>query len=175
MLTSMHFRLSLVLGALCIGPFSLAQAPTGIEGGLYYPSNASVRNAFGSQWNSIGPASVTDPKFQALGVTPTFDIITSRQNGNRLTLVPVTWGATQALGDRTGTVPYIRYGIGLYYADYRVGTESARIVGGTATAEIGVVFNRTFRLAARYDVYTQRDGYRFDGLMLSASVNLFRW
>ncbi len=148
----------------------------GVDFGAFFPTSSEVRDAFGDTWFRIGisPLSFQDDdrwKF-------TFDVaVLQRSSGpNRATLIPVTFGATRGFpSGNKDTVPYVAVRVGPYWGDVRVPSIAVddEKFGVNGNAAVGVTFNKTFYVEARYDVFSDFSGLSFNGFFFSAGVKLF--
>ncbi len=169
--------------AAALPAFSQAQRPAvglGIAIGDFFPSDTTLRHAFGDNILTFGlsPVSFGRPKTGTL--TPTFNIIGADKNGSNFLLVPVTLGYEMHFGDdESSTVPYLRIDAGGAYFNYSVKTSGATIsgsrFGGVADAEAGVEIQKNWRLSARYYLFTKESGLSFNGLQLSLTFGLIHF
>lgn len=173
-----------VLAGLAVAP-ALAHAqeggfPVGVEVGVFYPTDRATRDAFGDTWYSFGikPLSVSRARGRSLDTD--FDVTGRSANGNRLTIVRLTVGYKQALGDPRGSsVPYAAVRVGPSYVDYAITRNNVRTserrLGAAGNIELGVVFNDRLRLSTRYDLMQEFDGFNFNGLSFNVAYQVFRF
>lgn len=155
----------------------------GLNGGVFLPSDRTVRDIFGDTWLSFGlqPITFATPKRWKLRVN--FALLTADRDGNRLLAIPVTVGAEMQFDQGRGQVPYVAVAAGPTYYDYSIvrmegGVPerfAARRIGWNGNVRAGITFNQRFQLQARYDLYSETDGFHFDGLTLSASFLVARF
>jgi hypothetical protein len=167
-----------------LAPAASAQEPqpnsrrihVGVDFGAFFPSSRDVRDAFGDTWFRVGISPLSFQEDNRWKFT--FDVaILQRSSGpNRATLIPVTVGATRGFpsGD-SGTVPYVAVRVGPYWGDVRVPSIALddEKFGFNGNAAIGITFQKTFYVEARYDVFSDFSGLSFNGFFFSAGVKLF--
>jgi hypothetical protein len=152
----------------------------GVRAGIFMPTDSFIRDSFGDSIFTFGIGGV-NARPSAGSLTPEIDFITADKNGNRLFIGSLTYGYEFHFGDdrQATTVPYARVFGGAAYFDYGINTaggrRSSQRVGLNYGAELGVVFNNRIRLAARYNGFSEQDGFNFNGFNLSATVNLLRF
>jgi hypothetical protein len=148
--------------------------------GLYLPSSALVRDAFGKSVLSIGVSPVSSSRPSSGSLTPSFQTLSADQNGNRLFIGTFTYGYEYHVGDDTGTVvPFARGFGGASYFDFGIsepsGRQSLKRVGFTYGAEIGAVIGKRLQVSARYNVYSKEDYFDFNGITLSATYAIISY
>lgn len=179
-------KLTLFVLAACVFTASsgLAQESKlglGIGGGAYFPTDPKTRRLLGNTWLNF---SIAPTKFKTVNGR-TFDsdlqFVTRDKNGNRLTMVFLTYGLRTALGSvnsNSPTKPYFAVRGGPVYLDYRItdtNTVRAKRLGITANAELGVDLNDTVRASLRYDVLSKYDQIKFDGFSVNVLFKLGRF
>lgn len=179
-------KLTLFVLAACVFTASsgLAQESKlglGIGGGAYFPTDPKTRRLLGNTWLNF---SIAPTKFKTVNGR-TFDsdlqFVTRDKNGNRLTMVFLTYGLRTALGSvnsNSPTKPYFAVRGGPVYLDYRITdttTVRAKRLGITANAELGVDLNDTVRASLRYDVLSKYDQIKFDGFSVNVLFKLGRF
>jgi len=148
--------------------------------GFYMPTNSKIKDAFGSSVINYGIGPVGNKRPSSGSVTPSLEILNANKNGNKLFIGTFTYGYEKHLAaDNAVTIPYIRVFGGLSYFDYGIdqigGRQSAKKVGYTTGAEVGLVLANRVRVAARYNFYTKQDDFDFNGLSLTATYALFKF
>lgn len=147
-----------------------AQSSFGLRvgGGIYYPSNSSVRQLFGDQWSRFGfsPGSVRVSRGSRLDFDT--EVISREARGNRLFLFAPTVGFTQSFDSQGDFVPYIAVRTGPAYADYRIGATTRREWRVNTNVELGATAGRSFRFYGRYDLFSKRNGLDFSGFSINA-------
>lgn len=147
--------------------------------GVFYPSNATIRDAFGSAWHGFGfsPTSVRLRDGQSIDLD--FDVLSRERGSNKMLLWTMSLGYNKTFSESAdaGVVPYVAARAGLTYADYNFVSGSltydrTRVIGNT-NFEAGVLINRTFRLSFRYDLYQKTDGLDLSGYSFRATYQLF--
>jgi len=148
--------------------------------GFYLPTSSTIPDAFGSTVINYGIGPVGNKRPSSGSVTPSLELLSANKNGNKLFIGTFTYGYEKHLADdRSMTIPYIRVFGGLSYFDFGIdttsGRESAKKVGYTTGAEVGLVLANRVRLAARYNFYTKENDFDFNGVSLSATYALFKF
>ena len=150
--------------------------------GVYLPTDSAIRDAFGNSIVTYGIGSVGGRRPTPGKITPEVDFISASRNGNRLFIGSLTFGYEYHFSKQLEqtTIPYARVFGGAAYFDYGINTSantrvSARKVGLNYGAEVGLLFVNRVRLAARYNAFTEQDGFNFNGVVLTATANLFRF
>lgn len=140
-----------------------------IGAGIFYPSSAAVRDAFGSEWLNIGVAPGSSRS--SIGGRLDYDLqIQSRSKyGNRMFLITPTVGWSQGFGnDAKGTIPYVAARIGPAYTDFRLFGDTERGIIINTNFELGATVGERLRVFGRYDAYSKRAGVNFSGFSLNA-------
>ncbi len=150
--------------------------PVGLDVGVYLPTDSTVRNTFGKSWWRVGltPLSFQDPGMWRF--TLDIGVIGNQTTLGRALLIPVTVGATRSFESPGGGKPYVAVRAGGYYGDVfspPLGINSSRI-GFNGNVAVGVSFQDTFYIEARYDVFSEFRGLDFNGFFLSAGVKVFQ-
>lgn len=165
------------LAALIVPAFSHAQNQyLGPDVGVYYPTSATLKAALGDQWWSFG-LSATKGGNGEKAMGPSFNGVSQTKNGNRALMLSYSYGLYQPFaksGGRgnDGVIPFFALRGGVSYIDYRVGLASGAKFGWNANAEVGIVFSDRMTLSARYDMFSQHDGLRFDGFSINLRYGL---
>ncbi|MBL1149526.1 MAG: hypothetical protein HND42_04890 [Armatimonadetes bacterium] len=152
-----------------------ARIPIGVDVGIFYPQNETVKDTFDDQWFRVG---ITPLGFQRPEQWKfTFDIAYLRNSTSlgRATLMPITFGITRSFGTSSDVRPYVALRVGPYFGDVfspPLGIDENKI-GFDANAALGLTFGNTFYVEARYDVFSDFEGLDFSGFFLSAGVRLF--
>lgn len=149
--------------------------PIGVDLGVYLPQDSTVKSVFGDAWYRVGitPLSLQTPdnwKF-------TMDVayLRSSRQGNRASLLPVTFGMTRAFGQDNDVRPYVALRAGPYWGDVNspfLGINKSKI-GIDANAAVGLAFKNGFYIEARYDTMSKFEGLNFSGFFFSAGIKLF--
>ena len=156
------------------------KAGLGVKVGVYMPTDSLIRDAFGKSIINYGLGGVAPRRPTAGTLTPELDFISADKNGNRLFIGSFSYGYEHHFvnDDQARTVPYARVFGGVAYFDYGINTlngrRSSKRVGANYGAEVGIVLSGRIRLAARYNAFTEQEGFNFNGFNLSATVNLIR-
>lgn len=155
--------------------------PFGLSiGGTYgylLPQDTAMKNAFGSSITRIGITPVSDRQRQR-GIFPDIETISASANGNRMFLLPITYGFEQHMNEGEIFRPYYRLFVGLAYIDYDVTIGGVNNTGRkfitTYGAEIGATITDKLRVSARYNAFAKTDGLNFNNIELTATYTLFR-
>lgn len=151
----------------------------GPEVGVFFPTDRALRDGVNERWTRFGVGAVSLSNFLQKKTNVSLDAITGSGNGSKVAIYTYSMGIAQPLGDarRDSTLPYFAIRAGISYMDYAVNTstttrESAKRLGFNGNAELGVIVNGRLSLSARYDIFPQYDGLRFDGLTLSLKYGI---
>jgi len=153
----------------------------GIKAGVFLPTSSTLRQIFGDDWLSIGlTPQQSNTSMGNLTFGGDIGLIYASSGGNRLTLIPLTIGYTMKFSNpNDAVVPYGAVRAGVAYYDYSITINATNFTRNefnvTGNAEVGVIFQKKFTLAARYDWFTETDHFNFDGLTLWAELQLFRF
>lgn len=156
--------------------------PIGVDLGVFFPSDREVRNVFGSSWTRIGLTPISFQRPESWKSSLDFSYLRQSRAGNTVTLIPITFGVTRSFGDDPSARPYIAFRVGPYFADVDSpdrGFESPSLgvdasgVGFNANASLGLSFQNSFYIEARYDFFSDFKGVSFNGFYFSAGVRLF--
>ena len=139
----------------------------GPEYGAWRPTDARVRQLFGSSWQNfgigLGPVAAPDDR----GVLqPTLRVVQASKNANRITLVPA--GATYRKGLGSGK-SYFGVAANLLFGRLEGPTLSGKwknALGGAAF--LGQSFGKKAYVEAGYNAYGKLDGYGVSGWNLAA-------
>lgn len=172
----MSKRFSFCVAACLLSAVSFSQV--GLRAGMSFFSSQELRNAFGNERLSFGISPMGKTYAGGYRVGPDLDVNITSRNGNRLLLIPLTYGITTGLNrteafGRDNVLPYVAARAGIAYTDYAIWRGSSRIsetrLLPTANLEAGLVFNRNLTLSARYNIYTKTKGFDFNGLTIGAT------
>jgi hypothetical protein len=181
----MSLKLPIGIAALVVVSSALAQQDPsnpglGISVGIFKPSSAQLRDDLGAQFLSFGLAGgLTRPDEGS--ITPSYSLIYANGNGNKLFILPLTYGYEYHFGADSDSqyLPYVRPFAGVAYYDYSITDfssgdhSSAKQLGATYGLEGGIIVGQKLKLSAAYNYFTQASGFSFNGLTLSASYTLF--
>jgi hypothetical protein len=150
--------------------------PVGVDVGVFFPSSGTVKDTFGDTWFRVGitPVAVQRPENWRFAFDVAF--MRTRNDGQRASLIPVTFGITRAFGKLTdGVRPYVALRGGPYWGDVDspiLGIDKSK-VGFDANVAVGLTFGGRFYVEARYDHFSDFQGLDFSGFFISAGVKLF--
>lgn len=155
----------------------------GLHAGVFLPSDRTVREIFGDTWASVGIQPISFGNAKRWRLTGGVTVLTASNDGNRLLAIPATVGATMEFDQGNGQVPFVALAGGPTYYDYSIvrlegGTPerfATRRIGWNANVRAGITFHKRLQVQARYDVYSETDGFRFDGLTLSVAFQVARF
>jgi len=147
----------------------------GPEIGIYIPTDARTRAAFGDTWVDYGigfrPIQLVT-RHGAAGLD--FNIISTDGTGRKAFLIPVTLIYKQAFGSSDepgkGLTPYFGVSAGLLLADLRsdnYNVHSGFRAGYGGTALIGVTYKQKAYLEARYEEFSKIKGFDLSGLNIA--------
>lgn len=152
----------------------------GLSVGIFTPTAAGVKKDIGSQFLSFGLGGASTGRPSDSSITPSYSFIIANGNGNKLFILPLTYGYEYHFGSHStaSTLPYLRPFAGVAYYDYSItdylsGHQSTKQLGGTYGIEGGILFSHKIKVSATYNYFTQTNGFSFNGLTLSASYSLF--
>lgn len=158
---------------------NVSESFVGPQIGLFFPADRTLRDAVSDRWVHYGIGSVSLSQFVQRRTNANLDAISGSGNGSKVAIYTYSMGIAQPLGNprKDSTLPYFALRGGVSYMDYAVNTsaltrESAKRLGFNGNAELGVIVNGRLSLSARYDVFPQYDGLRFDGLTLSLKYGI---
>jgi hypothetical protein len=151
----------------------------GPEVGVFLPADRTLRDGVAERWTRFGVGSVSLSQFVQKKSNVSLDAISGSGNGSKVAIYTYSMGIAQPLGNprKDSSLPYFALRAGVSYMDYAVNTsattrESAKRIGFNGNAELGIILNGRISLSARYDVFPQYDGLRFDGLTLSLKYGI---
>lgn len=161
------------IAALSLVSFTNAQM-LGAKVGISRFSSGETRDLLGSNKLSIGLSPMSKPYSGGYRLGSDVDLTIINKNGNKLALIPVTYGITTNLGGgNEGVLPYAAARVGVAYADYSITRNATRYstkkLMGTTNFELGVVVNKNLVLSARYDIFPKTEGFDFNGLGFQAT------
>lgn len=152
----------------------------GVEAGVYFPASSLLRDRFGSSIVRIGltPTMIR----RTADWRPSFELgyMGARGHGDHFAVFPVTVGVQKSFGDPDQkTVPFVRAGIGGAYFDYDIDrgngtTASGHKIGMAGSLEAGFISGDRFRASIRAYTFSKQSGIDFGGILLSASVGVFK-
>jgi hypothetical protein len=174
------------LGALITvvsSAFAQQSAPTASLGpsiGIFIPTSSEIRKDLGSGAFQLGFGGAGTSRPSDGSITPELTAIVAEGNGNKLFIVPYTFGYEYHFGvdSSTGILPYIRPFAGIAYYDYSI-TDTlgnhygVKRLGATGGLEAGIQIGSKIRVSASYNFFTPSGIFDFDGLSLSATYALF--
>lgn len=160
---------------------SSSQTGIGVSVGIFEPSSQQLKNDLGSQFLSFGLGGAATARPSEGAITPEYNLIFANGNGNKLFLLPLTYGYEYHFGsdDSAKILPYVRPFLGIAYYDYSITDfasgehSSAKQIGGTYGLEGGILIGHKLKVSAAYNYFTQAAGFSFNGLTLSATYSLF--
>ena len=145
--------------------------------GYLLPQDDAMKSAFGSSIARIGFTPVSQGQRQK-GIFPDIEVISASANGNRMFLLPITYGYQQNLSEEGVFRPYFRIFGGLAYMDYDVTIAGANNTGRkfitTYGVELGATLTDKIRISARYNGFAKTDGLNFNNIELTATYTLFK-
>ena len=175
-------RVPLALALLAAAPFAAAQASNvrlGASVNGYFFADSKLRDAFGNPALTYGVNLSTINRPSANRLTFAYDIITADRGDSRIFVLPFTVGYEKQFADRNASLlPYFRVDAGVSYYDIALhdgGQDTSfKSWGGVGGAEVGVVFNKTVALKAKYYLFQSREGISFSGFEVGLVYNFGR-
>ena len=178
----MNKKPMIALGALVtvVSPAFAQQTPQtssiGPVLGIFLPSSSEIRKDLGNGALQIGIGAANTARPREGSISPSFTAIIANGNGNKLFILPYTFGYEYHFGVDSGAaaLPYVRPFTGVAYYDYSITNTAGshfgvKRLGGTAGLEAGLMIGSKIKLAATYSFFTPTSGFNFHGLSLSAS------
>ena len=148
--------------------------PLGLMIGIFSPTDSQVKDLYGSSWIRYGlrplPINI-EQKWR-----PTIDVsyYTMSHSGNKVKLIPITFGFTRGFGNDKNVKHYISAHAGGYYGDLdapAIGV-SDNGWGFNANATYGIVLNDRLSLEVRYEMFDKLGGLDFNALTYSLALRL---
>jgi hypothetical protein len=158
-----------------------SQTGIGLSAGIYSPTSSQIRADLGNQAIQFGLGGAATRRPSEGSITPQYNIILANGNGNKLFILPFTYGYEYHFGSDTGSsfLPYVRPFAGIAYYDYSI-TDfasathySEKQIGGTYGIEAGILLSKKLKVSAAYNYFTPSNGLSFNGWSLSATYSLF--
>lgn len=153
----------------------------GASVGWYFPTSGKMRDALGNNFFDVGlSAPFAQMKPDGTQASSSFGVITANRNGNRLFILPATFGVMKMMGRGQESKPYVAARAGIAYYDYRITDPSTLVrksgnrIGYTGNLEAGVILSQNLRVAARYNWFSKVDGFDFTGIELKLAYQFFR-
>lgn len=170
-------RLLVCVSAICVtgAAHSQGSIPIGVDAGVFFPQDSTVRSVFGDAWFRVG---LTPISLQAPGTWKTtldFAYLRSSRFGSSVALMPLTFGVTRSFGQDQNVRPYVALRAGPYWGDVNsttLGINKSK-VGFDANVAAGLLFQGGFYIEARYDYMSKFEGLNFSGFFLSAGLKIF--
>lgn len=174
--------LSIIFVAASVGGFAQEQRaglPIGVDIGVFFPTDSTVKDVFGSSWIRVGITPISLQRDNRWRFTFDVAVLSQSQDGDKVNLTPVTFGFTRSFGNglTQGVRPYIAFRAGPYWGSVdslTLGVDK-RQMGLDINGSIGLTFNNAFYVEARYDYISDFAGLNFSGFFISAGVKLFEF
>src|SRR5580658_9572767 len=120
----------------------------GVAVGIFLPSSSQLRNDLGSQFLTFGLSGTSTGRPSEGSITPEYSLIFANGNGNKLFILPFTYGYEYHFGIGAGKkiLPYVRPFLGVAYYDYSITDlttgihQASKQLGGTYGLEAGIIF-----------------------------------
>jgi len=153
----------------------------GVSVGVFEPSSGQLRADLGNQGLQFGLGGASTGRPSDGSITPEYGVIIDNGNGNKLFILPFTYGYEYHFGSSSTSkiLPYVRPFAGVAYYDYSIldfasgQYSSAKQIGATYGLEGGLMIGKKLKISAAYNYFTPAGGFNFNGLTLSASYSLF--
>lgn len=152
----------------------------GVEAGVYFPTSDLLRDRFGSSIMRFGLTPTMIRRTADWRPSFEFGFMGGRGHGDRFAVYPLTVGVQKSFGDpNEKTAPFVRAGVGVAYFDYDITKNNLDNVRGRkfgmATAlEAGVISGDRFRASVRGYFFPKQDGIDFGGILISATLGVFK-
>lgn len=152
-------------------------------GSIYFPSQAAMRRAFDDSVKFLGITFSQNNLETRWAVKPDFGVFSTSQNGNRLTIVPVTAQLSRLFGEPgQGARPYVKVGAGVAYFDYSIHEDGISTnpkikeskLGTTLSGEVGMILSDRIKIFGGYNWYSKTRGFDFSGFQIGASISVFK-
>ena len=158
-----------------------SQTGIGVSVGIYTPTSSQVRHDLGNQAIQFGLGGASTKRPAEGSITPQYNLIIANGNGNKLFVLPFTYGYEYHFGTDTSSkfLPYVRPFAGVAYYDYSITDlssgehDSAKAFGATYGIEGGILLSNKIKVSAAYNYFTPSSGLSFSGWSLSATYSLF--
>ena len=152
----------------------------GVSFGVFLPNSGEIQDRFDDVFFRVGISPFEDRISDRWKFAYDLNVMYANKNGNRLLVVPLTFGFTRSFGDpEARSVPFVQFGVGPAYFDYSIARGEDRIkssrIGGTANVEAGILFDKRFAITGRADFYTKTDDFDFSGISFTVAYAAFRW
>ena len=167
----------LALIAIVSGPASAEKSKLtfALSGGAFMPMNSTTKDKFGDSWTRISfttfePEKTAEWRFISEGGSYKLDSDTSS-----VSLYPISFGFERGFGENNSVRPYMVLRAGPYYGKVRddsLGINDKHI-GLNGNVSLGLVFSRRYYLEARYDYFSELEGYDFSGFSIYAGMKVF--
>ncbi|MBS1717656.1 MAG: outer membrane beta-barrel protein [Armatimonadetes bacterium] len=150
-----------------------------VSGGVFFPVNSEIQNLFGKSILKVG----VSPSGHAPGsnwkVAADISAISAEKDGNKFFVAPVLAVLERSFGSTTDQYrPYVLFGGGIAYYDYAITRSSTRFsnktFGAAGLAEVGVNFDKVWRLSASYTGAQKRDDFDFSGFTIELHYTFAR-
>lgn len=149
------------------------KTPVALSYQVYYPSNSSTKDAFGNAWSGFGLDILRPQDSKKWDTLWSFHGMSSDQGTEKAAMVAANFGMQRGLSDDKKVQPFLILQAGPSYGRVQTATVDEKKLGLNADVTLGVLFNKRFQIAARYDVYSKVDGFSFNGFTVSAGIKLF--
>ena len=173
--------LSLIFVTATVGGYAQQRAgiPIGVDFGVFFPTDSTVKSVFGSNWYRVGITPISLQKDERWRFTFDVAVLSQTRFGEKARLTPVTFGFTRSFGKgkTQGARPYVALRAGPYWGSVKsvlLGIDKNQ-VGLDINGAVGLTFNNAFYIEARYDYMSDFSGINFSGFFLSAGVKLFEF
>lgn len=152
----------------------------GPQVGVFFPASKELRDALGSSWFSIGFTQVPTQRAGRQLISTDYNVLAADRFGNRLFILTPSVGILLPLSEEgSETSLYAAVRAGVSYIDYNITTNGVQRRGNSfgfnGNVELGMYIGERFNIAARYDLFSEKDGLNFNGLTLSLRYSIVRF
>lgn len=154
----------------------------GLDVSAFFPSDKDIVRAFSA--TSVGVGLSPTNIYYKEGTRFIWDVGINgdSQAGSRyFTIAPTVGYIYSVKTDESNSSfrPYVAVRVGPAYADYSILKNNVRFkdrkFGWNANAEIGLFLTDKFRISARYDKFSEHDGFDLGGLRVGATWQFLRF
>ncbi len=174
-----------LVGIAAIGASAIANAANepwyGANAGVFFPSNAAMREAMGDQWLSVGLSQVQQNRYERVHSMFDWNVLSNDNRGNHVFILTPSMGVIAPLTGKVGEArTYVALRVGASYVDYSIADSMGVVADGkrfglNGNAEFGVQIGERLNLSVRYDVFNKMDGLTFDGTTIVLKYGLARF
>jgi hypothetical protein len=170
-------RWGIVLGLLLLAQVEVSAEqlvlPVALTYGVFRPTDGKTMETFGHRWGGLSATLFAPTRRPRWGFSFDLDFHDKERDDNDALLIVATAGVGRGLGPPRRIQPYVAARAGPFYHRLKLAGKHETGLGLNANAGLGVIFYRRAFLEARYDFFTDVEGFRFDGWSLTTGVRIF--